>query len=252
MMSVSEVGFWWRRLEKVAAAMTAIAMVACIGAPEQSYNATLALLLLVSASLRLPRLSAVLCCVVLFSFVCDLLLLSVRGRSWSHDGSWVFSFATAMLIINLLVKAIAIVSVVFLYGEVQESMRLGRARLSSGNGSGSGGEDHELSDGVSVSDASIHVLPDLPAPSYWPPVAHPADSYMHIRMVRKPGRDGEGEIELEGSENEEEHGLLEEGGGNGSAASTAQQQRQGRSNHHGAASAPQPPPEVAAVSFQIE
>lgn len=108
---------WFSRLEKVSLCQCALAIVASLGAPQQSYNVSLSLFLLYSSYARSGRINAVSGILSLFSLVMDISLLSMYGEQWS-DLKHEYALSMAMIIINLFIKSFAIFIIFLIYGEL--------------------------------------------------------------------------------------------------------------------------------------
>jgi len=108
---------WFHRLERIALVEVGLGMLASIGAAEQSYNVSLGMFLLYSAYSRTGKLNATSGLLHLLSFVCDIIILSVYGDTWAEQ-KHAHIFSLAVIIVNLFVKAVALLVIVLIYGQI--------------------------------------------------------------------------------------------------------------------------------------
>lgn len=118
-MSDSEL--WFPRLEKLAFIQLSIAILGCIGASQQSYNVAVGVYTLFNVYTRVGRINASCGVFYLISFLADIIVLSVHGDSWASLHG-VYSFSMAMIIINIFVKAVGLLMIILIYGELGYSM----------------------------------------------------------------------------------------------------------------------------------
>jgi len=108
---------WFHRLERIALVEVAFSMLACIGAAEQSYNVSLGMFLLYSAYSRVGKINATSGILHLLSFVADIVILTVYGDAWAVE-KHAYAFSMAIIIVNLFVKAVALLVIILIYGEL--------------------------------------------------------------------------------------------------------------------------------------
>ena len=76
--------------------------------------------LLYSAYSRTGKLNATSGVLHLMSFLCDIIILSVYGDTWAVEKR-AYAFSLAMIIVNLFVKAVALLVVILIYGQLGNS-----------------------------------------------------------------------------------------------------------------------------------
>ena len=111
---------WFYRLERIALVEVCMSMFACLGAPQQSYNVGIALFTIYSTHQRIGRINALSGVLHLVSFLADIIVLSVCADSWAaqrHE----FAFSMALMIINLFIKAVALLVISLIYGQLGQS-----------------------------------------------------------------------------------------------------------------------------------
>ena len=76
--------------------------------------------LLYSAYSRTGKLNATSGVLHLMSFVCDIVILSVYGDTWAVEKR-TYAFSLTVIIVNLFVKAVALLVIILIYGHVGNS-----------------------------------------------------------------------------------------------------------------------------------
>lgn len=85
-----------------------------------SLFAALGMFLLYSAYSRTGKLNATSGVLHLMSFLCDIIILSVYGDTWAVEKR-AYAFSLTVIIVNLFVKAVALLVIVLIYGHVGNS-----------------------------------------------------------------------------------------------------------------------------------